>query len=570
VERFDAVIVGSGFGGSVMAQRLAEGGQRVCVLERGKAYPPGSFPRSPSEMRLNFWDPSEGYHGLFDVWTFRHMEAVVSSGLGGGSLIYANVLIRKPEKWFVREERHSRGYEYWPVTRADLDPHYDRVERMLQPQRYPFQHFPYSETAKTRALQFAAQQLGYEWKLPNLAVTFGNPGAQPALGIPIVEGERNIHGLPRVTCRLCGECDIGCNLGSKNTLDYNYLSRAAELGAEIRTRCEVRALEPTDGGYQVDYVCHEDAEEGERRTREPDLKRLHARRLILSAGTLGTTFLLLKNRAHFENISPTLGSRFCGNGDFLSFVFRCREPHGTGDRARPIRASRGTVITSTLIGPDDLDGGTTAAGPGFLLQDAGYPGFVDWLMEAADAGGWLHRLLVFAWRRVQAALQSAPRSDISGEFVRLFGDCELSAGSMPLLGMGRDEADGNLSLRKGRGGKVYLDVDWKQDLSRAHFERLQQVSKDVARTLGGEFRPNPLTHKLARLITVHPLGGCAMGRNIDEGVVNEWGEVYNYPGLYVADGSVMPGPVGVNPSLTIAALADRFADGILSGSLSER
>jgi hypothetical protein len=132
-EHFDAVVVGSGFGGSVTAFRLAEGGLRVCLLERGKAYPPGSFPRTPYDMARNFWDPSEGKHGMFDLWTFKGLEALVSSGLGGGSLIYANVLIRKDAEWFVNEEG-----EDWPVTRADLDPHYDRVEPVLAPQCYPF------------------------------------------------------------------------------------------------------------------------------------------------------------------------------------------------------------------------------------------------------------------------------------------------------------------------------------------------------------------------------------------------------------------------------------------------
>src|SRR5262249_22303698 len=137
-EHFDALVVGSGFGGSVTAYRLAEAGRRVCVLERGQAYPPGSFPRTPDAMRRNFWAPRTGLYGLFNIRVFRGLDALVCAGLGGGSLIYANVLLRKDERWFVREDLARGGYEYWPVTRADLDPHYDRVETMLKPQTYPF------------------------------------------------------------------------------------------------------------------------------------------------------------------------------------------------------------------------------------------------------------------------------------------------------------------------------------------------------------------------------------------------------------------------------------------------
>ena len=130
-ETFDAVVIGSGFGGAVMAYRLAEAGKKVLVLERGKSYPPNSFPRSPRAMAKNFWDPSEGLYGLFNIWSFRGSGAIVSSGLGGGSLVYANVLIRKPEKWFVYENPEGGGYTPWAVTLGDLVPHYKRVEQMM-------------------------------------------------------------------------------------------------------------------------------------------------------------------------------------------------------------------------------------------------------------------------------------------------------------------------------------------------------------------------------------------------------------------------------------------------------
>src|SRR5678816_2287749 len=141
-ETFDAVIIGSGFGGSVMAYRLAEAGLQVCLLERGKAYPPNSFPRAPYDLGRNFWDPNEGLYGMFDMWSFKGAGALVSSGLGGGSLIYANILIRKDPEWFT-EDREDGGYEPWPVTYKDLEHHYEQVEHMMNVQKYPLNHAPY-------------------------------------------------------------------------------------------------------------------------------------------------------------------------------------------------------------------------------------------------------------------------------------------------------------------------------------------------------------------------------------------------------------------------------------------
>src|SRR5262249_42932823 len=162
-----------------------------------------SFPRIPREMSRNFWDPSAGLHGMFDIWSFKDIEAIVSSALGGGSIIYANVLIRKDREWFSEADG-----TIWPVTRDDLDPHYSAVEQILKPQVYPFEHAPYSGTSKTIAMQKAGAALNVDWQLPNLAISFRNPGQEPVPGVPIDEGP-NLHQRQRYTCRLCGECDIG-------------------------------------------------------------------------------------------------------------------------------------------------------------------------------------------------------------------------------------------------------------------------------------------------------------------------------------------------------------------------
>ena len=561
-ENFDAVVVGSGFGGSVTAYRLVEAGLRVCLLERGKAYPPGSFPRSPYRMRENFWDPSEGLHGLYDFWSFHRLHALVASGLGGGSLIYANVLMRKDEKWFVKEDLAAGGLEYWPVTRADLDPHYDRVERMLRPQKYPFDKEPYAATSKTRAFHEAARNVGLEPFFPGLAVAFASAeGEEPVPGEPIREERENLHGRTRQTCRLCGECDIGCNYGSKNTLDYNYLSEAKRLGAEIRTGCEVLAFEPRDGGgYAVRYREHPISADSEASVNP---RTLTADRLVLSAGSLGSTYLLLRNRSAFPRISKMLGTRFCGNGDYLTLAVKAsRETHG-GRVPRVVDPGYGPVITSAVRGVDERDGEAAGGeGRGFYLEDAGFPQHLAWMLQTFSLPAPLWRLVKrrFLWDWFGESAD--PR--LSAQLSDLFGDTGISAGVLPLLGMGRDLPNGRMTLRSGR-----LDIDWKHRKSGAHFDRVRETSKGMADALGARFVHDPfrslgrLVTDLNRLITVHPLGGCPMGRDASEGVVDSYGEVFGYPGLYVADGSVMPGPVGVNPSLTIAALADRFADHML-------
>ncbi len=557
---FDAIVIGSGFGGSVTAYRLAEAGLSVCVLERGKAYPPGEFPRAPHRMQKNFWDPSEGLHGMYNIWSFSKLGAVVCSGLGGGSLIYANVLIRKPEKWFVKEDLNRGGFEYWPVTRADLEPHYDQVEKMLGAQQYPIDEAPYNEVPKAREFRDAAKRLGLDHQLPKLAVTFGNEGEKPAPGEPIRGSVWDMEGRKRTryTCRLVGECDIGCNYGSKNSLDYNYLSEAKRLGAQILTRCEVKEFEPRDGGgYTVRYVRHE--QEGQRMdTSRLPKETLTAERLIVSAGSLGSTFLLLKmkNRGSFPHISNLLGSRFCGNGDLATFALKTTRRKDGERVSRLIDAGYGPVITGAIRFRDREDGGE---GRGFYIEDAGYPNFVNWILETVEVPGDAIRQFwgALAGRFLDKLLSREPETDIGAEVAHLLGSTEFTADLLPLLGMGRDVPDGKMTLRGER-----LDLDWRMDRSEPYFDGIREKMRDVAEELGARFS-DPLEH-LNRVVTVHPLGGCPMGRNSAEGVVNSHGAVFGCPpGLYVVDGSVMPGPVGPNPSLTIAALADRFANLII-------
>ncbi len=554
-DHFDAVIVGSGFGGSVTAFRLSEAGMRVCVLERGKAYPPGSFPRSPLAIARSLWDPSEGLHGIFNAWEFSGLGGIVASGLGGGSLLYSNILLRKDRSTFVQEDLDAGGWESWPVGYDDLEPHYERHEAMLHGAPYPMEHPPYDRTPKTVALREASETLGLEWILPKLAITFApEAGAAPVLGEPVRGEEPNLHGRVRQTCRMCGECNFGCNYGSKYTLDFNYLSFAKlRHGADIRIRSEVKTFAPRpEGGYVIRYVDHSGAVEGEPRTAPPPEHVLTADRLILSAGTFGSTYLLLKNRGNFPGLSERLGTRFCGNGDLLVFAQKTHETVNGVRRGRAIEPGYGPVITSTIRVPDALEGGP---GRAFYVQDGGYPDTINWMMEIGDQPGAIVRAFRFVKRLLRLWLRKGGSSDIGADLSRLIGKDPVSSTSLPLFSMGRDIPDGKMHLSDDQ----LLELDWNKMRSNPTFEAVRSTGRDIARVLDGEFRDNPPWY-VGRVVTVHPLGGCPMGHDITEGVVDNYGRVFGYPGLVIADGSVMPGPVGPNPSNTISALAHRFAE----------
>lgn len=544
-EQFDAIVVGTGFGGGAAARRLAASGLRVVILERGRPYPPGSFPRNPQALAANVWDPSAGLYGLFDLWSFRGLDALIASGVGGGSLIYANVLLRKEASWFVQDGADG---EHWPVTRAELDPHYDIIEQELAAQTFPFEHEPYQSTAKTSMMRASAQALKLDWSLPKLAVAFANPGKPPAPGMPVDEAVPNLHKRTRLTCLLCGECDIGCNYGSKNSIDHTLVSRALADGAQLRSLAEAREIRPLpEGGYEVGYIDHAAAAKDGAATDKIALKRVRAPLLVLGAGTLGSTYLLLRNREHLPNLSPALGTRFSGNGDLLAFVDGYSDPKKNDSF---VDASGGPVITSMIAVPDRLNGGT---GRGYYIQDGGMPVFAGWLVEATGVLPALRRLLAFAWRYLKGLWRHNTDSNLSAELAAALGHGVRRRWSLPLLGMGRDVAGGRMDVVEDR-----LDVDWPPRPSRRYFETLRQTMRDIARAAGASLRDNPLW-MLRRTITVHPLGGCPMGRDSASGVVDAYGRVFGHPGLIVADGAVMPGPVGANPSLTIAALADRFA-----------
>jgi cholesterol oxidase len=538
-ERCDAIVIGSGFGGAVAAARLSEAGLSVVVLERGAPYPPGSFPRTPRGMRTNFWAPASGLLGLFEVWSFDKVTAIVAAGLGGGSLIYANVMLRKPPDTF----------DGWPVDYETLVPHYERVERVLRPEPFPHAIEPYASAPKTHAFAQAAAAAGLDVQRPPLAISFAAGNEAPAPGAQLPP-DGNLHGAPRRTCRLCGECNVGCNEGAKNTLDFNYLSAARSSGAQIRTCCEAVAITAQEGGgYAVRYLQHVSARGAHPDhlldpTRELD-RTIQAKIVVTAAGALGSTRLLLASRAGLPRLSPRLGRGYSSNGDWFSVARNCRL-EGRRRRWRKLDPSRGPVITISASQRNGHD---------LWIQDAGGPVVSEWLWHGLEVPGDLWAMRKVVVRRTLARLRGRRETVLGADLARLFGSARSSSAMLPLLHMGLDQPGGRLRLR----GDT-LELDWSPDAESApYFRASRDMAKRVAAELGGRLGPRFLARR-SRGLCVHSLGGCAMGEAWNDGVVDEWGEVFGRPGLFVADGAVMPGPVGPNPGLTIAALADRFAE----------
>ncbi|TPG32791.1 GMC oxidoreductase [Mycolicibacterium hodleri] len=565
-EHTDYLVIGSGFGGSVMAGTLARKGRRVCLLERGKAYPPGSFPRTPDGMAKNFWDPSNGLHGMFNVWSFDHVDAIVSSGLGGGSLIYANVMLEKPAEWFTQPMPGGAVSEKWSFDGDDLAEHYSAVKDFLGVDTMPEELAAEYSPKTLRFLDAAtfSDAIGREAKYAPLAVRFRDASGIPAVGAPLRrERYGSIYGNPRrTTCRMIGECNIGCNEGAKNSMDHTYLSLAHSKGATIHVRTEVRTialLEGAPGGYrfEVSYVEHPDWADGiERDTSCVSVRKIQAKRVILSAGALGTTYLMLKNRNGLKvpTTSP-VGERFCDNGDHLGVALPVRD---TQDYA----ANKGPVITAYR------EFETTPSSDGvwppvrMYLQDGGVPTIMVWVLKTIEVpglvGGLLGAGMSYWWQRVT----NTNDNNVSAEASRIMSGSPPIARSLPILAMGEDVADGRLHLNS----DGVLVNSWTPEGSQAHFIAVRRKVNALLRHLGARVKKNPDV-KTTRTITVHPLGGCPADTSQFNGVVDSFGRVHGVPGLWIADGSVMPGPVGANPSLTIAAFARRAAKKLLRESV---
>jgi cholesterol oxidase len=516
----DVIIVGSGFGGAVLAYRLAKSGLSVLVLERGRRWSPDDYPRGPDDAWLYDVDEPEKQNGWLDLRIFDDMWVAQGAGVGGGSLIYANVSID------AQPEMLNAG---WPrqISYDVLKPFYELAAEALRPQELPDNQLtPRFELMRDAA---AATGAGERFRKLPLAIAFDPDGRFPKERPATEEAAKtftNAFGRQQGYCTHTGNCVIGCKARAKNTLDLNYLAGAESCGAEIRPLSVVSHVAQEGDSYAVVY--HELAQG----KKIPRVAR--GRRVILAAGSLGSTELLFRSRDRFRTlprVSRSLGASWSSNGDFLTPAFYS---------GRVLSPSLGPTITAAI---DYLDGSDNAAR--YFVEDGGFP----------DLGGNLARV------RQKKGRRFGLMSRLLIAIAKAVDDGDPLETLMPWFGQAMDGGNGRLYYGRDRlrPWKRRLKLDWDARRSERGVNGLAGAHRRLTQATGGRDL-NPITWTIFRsLVTPHPLGGCAMAASPAAGVVDHRCHVFGYPGLYVADGSVFPRPIGLNPSKTIAALAERTA-----------
>ncbi len=509
---YDFVVVGSGFGGSVAALRLVEKGYHVAVIEAGRRFGPGDFPATNWDLRRYLWAPAFGWLGLQRLTPLSGVMVLSGAGVGGGSLVYANTLLTPPAKFFI--DPQWAGME--PDWQRTLAPHYATARQMLGVATNP------RLWRADEAFRAYAQALGREahFKPAEVGVFFGEPGVEVA--DPYFGG----RGPRRVGCSHTGHCMIGCRAGGKNSLDRNYLYLAETLGAVVVSETTVTELAPHGEGFTVQLRPTRGWGLGDRRV-------LLANHVVVAAGALGSNRLLLQARARkLPKLSAKLGQFVRTNSEIINGVMA---------RDSQYDYSQGVAITSGLWVDEvtHVEPVRYPKGSGLMLMLATF---------LVEGGGRVPR-----WLRWLGSVARQP-----WQFLQMLRPWARAERSTVCLTM--QAVDNCLELRLGRS---WLRP-WRQVL-RSHFTRgsvpsylpqANAAARAIAKHLGATAH-NVYPEVLLNMpLTAHILGGAVMGPDAEHGVVDKRCRAFGYENLWVVDGSIIPANLGVNPSLTITALAE--------------
>jgi cholesterol oxidase len=516
---FDWLVIGSGFGGSVSALRLSEKGHSVGVLECGRRFADDELPSSTADLKRYFWNPLLGMKGIFRLTTFKDVSVVSGCGVGGGSLGYANTLYVPPKQFFEDPQWADMGIDW----ESDLAPHYAEAQRMLGVVQTP------DDDPADQLLRELGEELGVgeTYRKTPVGVYFGEPGV--TVSDPFFGGE----GPDRTGCRQCGRCMVGCPHGSKNTLVKNYLYLAEKRGARVmpeRTVVDIRPLGGSDGaeGYEIESV-----RSGAWLRKDRRIQR--ARGVVVAAGPLGTNKLLQRCRLNgsLARISSRLGELVRTNSESILTV--------TVPEDYPEDLIKRVAITSSIY-PD----------PNTHIETVTY----------GDDGDSMHRLytlLVGDGTRLTRPLKLLAQILLHPKrFVQVLFPKHWSRRTIIVLVM--QTLDNAIALRPRQGPFGSLWLKTEQDPERpipTFIPIANQAAEWLARRTGG-IAQSSVTEALFNIpTTAHILGGAVIAPDSSRGVVDARQRVFGYENLLVCDGSAIPANVGVNPSLTITALAER-------------
>jgi cholesterol oxidase len=525
---YDVVVVGSGFGGSVAALRLTEKGYRVAVLEAGRRFADDEFAKTSWDLRRYLWAPQLGCYGIQRIHALRNVMVLAGSGVGGGSLVYANTLYRPLKPFFNdRQWAHITDWE------AELSPFYDQASRMLGVVTNP------TTTPSDVVMKQVAEDMGVadSYHPTPVGVFFGEPGKRAA--DPYFGGA----GPQRTGCTECGSCMSGCRVGAKNTLVKNYLYLAERGGAEVLPLTTVTGLQQrSDGTWSVSTRRTGGKLRKGRRT-------ITASQVVLAAGTWGTQQLLhrMRTTGTLPAISPKLGELTRTNSEAIIGAGRF-----TVDPQRDF--TKGVAITSS-IHPDE----TTHIEPVRYGKGSNAMGMLQTL--ATDGAASTPRLLQFLKLAVLHPVRLA----------RLMSVHRWSERTVILLVM--QSLDNSITTYSKRGLFGRLKLSSKQghgEPNPTFIPAGHQANELAAKHIGGI--PGGTWGELFNIpLTAHFIGGCPIGEDAQHGVIDPYHRVHNYPGLSIVDGSTISANLGVNPSLTITAQAERaFSSWPNKGEADER